>query len=68
MSVRVCAGADLTAIARGQGNRIAADGDGPMGPTRMELSKPVVAAIEGHAVAGAQRFSGGAGRGCRSAD
>jgi enoyl-CoA hydratase len=47
-----CAGADLKAIAGGDGNVVAADGDGPMGPTRMTLSKPVVAAIEGHAVAG----------------
>lgn len=47
-----CAGADLKAIADGRGNRAAADGDGPMGPTRMVLSKPVIAAIEGCAVAG----------------
>lgn len=47
-----CAGADLKAIAGGEGNVVAAGGDGPMGPTRMALSKPVVAAIEGHAVAG----------------
>ena len=47
-----CAGADLKAISAGTGNRIEADGDGPMGPTRMLLSKPVIAAIEGHAVAG----------------
>ena len=47
-----CAGADLKAIATGQGNRVQEDGDGPMGPTRMLLSKPVIAAIEGHAVAG----------------
>lgn len=47
-----CAGADLKAIARGEPNRIASDGDGPMGPSRMVLSKPVVAAIAGHAVAG----------------
>ncbi len=47
-----CAGADLKAIAAGRGNRVAPDGDGPMGPTRMLLSKPVIAAIEGHAVAG----------------
>ncbi|MBT8064760.1 MAG: enoyl-CoA hydratase/isomerase family protein, partial [Gammaproteobacteria bacterium] len=47
-----CAGADLKAIARGEGNRVDFDGDGPMGPTRMELGKPVIAAIEGHAVAG----------------
>jgi enoyl-CoA hydratase len=47
-----CAGADLKAIARGHGNRVEETGLGPMGPTRMELSKPVIAAIEGHAVAG----------------
>ena len=47
-----CAGADLRAIAEGKGNQINADGDGPMGPTRMTLTKPVIAAIEGHAVAG----------------
>lgn len=47
-----CAGADLQAIAAGRPNRIAPDGDGPMGPTRMQLTKPVVAAIAGHAVAG----------------
>src|SRR5690349_237930 len=47
-----CAGADLKAISRGDANRIAPDGDGPMGPSRMHLGKPVIAAIEGHAVAG----------------
>lgn len=49
-----CAGADLRAVASGRGNRIDQDMalDGPMGPTRMDLSKPVIAAIEGHAVAG----------------
>lgn len=47
-----CAGADLKAIAAGRGNRVAEDGDGPMGPSRMLLQKPVVAAIAGHAVAG----------------
>ncbi len=47
-----CAGADLKAVAAGQGNRLAHDGDGPMGPTRMLLSKPVIAAVEGFAVAG----------------
>jgi enoyl-CoA hydratase len=47
-----CAGADLGAFARGEGNAITPDGDGPMGPTRMLLSKPVIAAIAGHAVAG----------------
>jgi enoyl-CoA hydratase len=47
-----CAGADLKAVADGKGNRIDATGDGPMGPSRMMLSKPVIAAVEGHAVAG----------------
>lgn len=47
-----CAGADLKAIASGSGNRVAEDGDGPMGPTRMRLTKPVIAALSGHAVAG----------------
>lgn len=47
-----CSGADLKAISDGQGNRVALDGDGPMGPTRMMLSKPVIAAVEGFAVAG----------------
>jgi enoyl-CoA hydratase len=47
-----CAGADLKAVASGRGNRAATDGDGPMGPTRLLLSKPVVAAVEGFAVAG----------------
>ena len=47
-----CAGADLKAISAGRGNRLAVDGDGPMGPTRMVLGKPVIAAIAGHAVAG----------------
>ncbi len=47
-----CAGADLKALAAGAPNRVAADGDGPMGPSRMLLGKPVIAAISGHAVAG----------------
>src|SRR5438093_10128349 len=47
-----CAGADLKALAAGAPNRVAPDGDGPMGPSRMLLSKPVIAAIAGHAVAG----------------
>ena len=62
-----CAGADLKAVATARGNRVAApaasearseprasevDGTGPMGPTRMQLSKPVIAAVAGHAVAG----------------
>ena len=48
-----CAGADLKAVADGRGNRVdGSTGDGPMGPTRMLLDKPVIAAVEGHAVAG----------------
>jgi enoyl-CoA hydratase len=47
-----CAGADLKAVGGENGNRVERDGDGPMGPSRMNLSKPVIAAIEGHAVAG----------------
>jgi enoyl-CoA hydratase len=47
-----CAGADLKAIADARGNRVTPDGDGPMGPTRMQLGKPVLAAVEGFAVAG----------------
>ena len=49
-----CAGADLKAITDGRGNRVDRDVavDGPMGPTRMVLSKPVIAAVEGFAVAG----------------
>ena len=47
-----CAGADLKAAGTPDGNRVQASGDGPMGPTRMRLSKPVIAAIAGHAVAG----------------
>lgn len=47
-----CAGADLKAIADGRGNRVRPEGDGPMGPTRMVLGKPVVAAVEGSCVAG----------------
>ncbi len=47
-----CAGADLKAMREGRFNRVEADGDGPLGPTRMLLSKPVIAAISGHAVAG----------------
>lgn len=47
-----CAGADLKALGTERGNRVAPDGDGPMGPTRLRLSKPVIAAVSGHAVAG----------------
>jgi enoyl-CoA hydratase len=50
-----CAGADLKAMRSGDPERVtrlAPEGDGPVGPTRMLLSKPVIAAVEGHAVAG----------------
>lgn len=49
-----CAGADLKAMANdpGRANRVAPDGDGPMGPTRMVLDKPLIAAVEGYCVAG----------------
>jgi enoyl-CoA hydratase len=52
---RFCAGADLKAMRAGDPERVtrlSPDGDGPVGPTRMLLSKPVIAAVEGHAVAG----------------
>ncbi len=47
-----CAGADLKAVATERGNRVTAEGDGPLGCTRMLLGKPVIAAVEGFAVAG----------------
>ena len=47
-----CAGADLKAMSTGAPNRLEPEGDGPMGPSRMMLSKPSIAAIEGYAVAG----------------
>ncbi|NVJ02541.1 crotonase/enoyl-CoA hydratase family protein [Myxococcus sp. AM009] len=47
-----CAGADLKAVSEGRMPRLELDGDGPMGPSRMVLSKPVIASIGGHAVAG----------------
>ena len=47
-----CAGADLKAVGGPDGNRTSPDGDGPMGPTRLRLGKPVIAAISGYAVAG----------------
>ena len=49
-----CAGADLKGVSEGRGNRVVDDmtADGPMGPTRMEIDKPVIAAVEGYAVAG----------------
>src|SRR5688572_22422346 len=47
-----CSGADLKAVARGELLRIDPDGDGPLGPSRRVLSKPSIAAVAGHAVAG----------------
>lgn len=47
-----CSGADLTAVGTERGNSLDPQGDGPMGPSRMELTKPVIAAVEGYAVAG----------------
>jgi enoyl-CoA hydratase len=47
-----CAGADLHAIADGRPNRVEPTGDAPMGPTRLNLGKPVIAAVSGYAVAG----------------
>jgi enoyl-CoA hydratase len=52
---KFCAGADLKAMREDgapRASRVAPDGDGPLGPTRMLLGKPVIAAVEGHAVAG----------------
>jgi enoyl-CoA hydratase len=47
-----CAGADLRAVSEGDSRNLPEDVDGPMGPTRLRLGKPVIAAVEGHAVAG----------------
>jgi enoyl-CoA hydratase len=47
-----CAGADLREVADGRRTAIDENGAGPMGPTWLQLSKPVIAAVEGHAVAG----------------
>src|SRR5437667_10892048 len=52
---KFCAGADLMAMRESgapRASRVEPDGDGPVGPTRMLLTKPVIAAVEGHAVAG----------------
>src|SRR6476660_8122542 len=52
---KFCAGADLKAMQEPgapRASRVEPDGDGPVGPTRMLLTKPVIAAVEGHAVAG----------------
>src|SRR2546425_13201775 len=48
----LCAGADLKATASGRALRREPEGDGPMGPSRMRLSKPTIAAVPGYAVAG----------------
>ncbi|MEW6265676.1 MAG: crotonase/enoyl-CoA hydratase family protein [Thermodesulfobacteriota bacterium] len=47
-----CAGADLKAVVEGRANRLEPDGDGPMGPSRLKLEKPAIAAVAGYAVAG----------------
>lgn len=47
-----CAGADLKAVSDGRGNKVRESGIGPVGPSRLLLGKPVIAAVEGHAVAG----------------
>jgi enoyl-CoA hydratase len=52
-----CAGADLKARGTEHGLRLAPDGDGPMGPSRLTLTKPTIAAVEGHAVAGGLELS-----------
>jgi len=52
-----CAGADLKALANGLYHRMEEEGDGPMGPTRMRLSKPVIAAVAGYAVAGGMELA-----------
>src|SRR5437899_2666850 len=52
-----CAGADLKAVAAGERRNFAEDAPGPLGPTRLLLSKPVVAAVEGYAVAGGLKLA-----------
>ena len=48
----MCRSGLLKKLAEGRSNQLEPDGDGPMGPTRMRLNKPVIAAISGYAVAG----------------
>ncbi|MFI9822119.1 crotonase/enoyl-CoA hydratase family protein [Streptomyces sp. NPDC052013] len=60
-----CAGADLKALGTERGNRVAEDGDGPMGPTRMRLSKPVIAAVAGQARRGGRAGTGALVRSAR---
>jgi enoyl-CoA hydratase len=52
-----CAGADLRARGTERGLTLSAEGDGPMGPTRMAFTKPTIAAVEGYAVAGGLELS-----------
>lgn len=52
-----CAGANLKAVGTPKANRMSTSGDGPMGVTRLELRKPVIAAIHGHAVAGGMEIA-----------
>ena len=52
-----CAGADLKALGSALGNRLDPAGEGPMGPSRMVLSKPVIAAVSGYAVAGGMELA-----------
>ena len=52
-----CAGYDLKSVAEGRAPAISEEGDGPMGPSRLLLAKPVIAAVEGHAVAGGLELS-----------